>query len=289
MTAPADAIRQFYAEELLAVCNLQSAALVRALATVPRERFLGPGPWRIRGMDGMFMPGATGGYRETPDADPRHIYHNVLVSIDPARELNNGHPGTLASWIDMLRIRDGERIVHVGAGPGYYSAILAEVTGPRGFVTAIEIDEALAARATAALSEWPNVRVVAADGVAEPLDRADVIMVNAGVTHPAPRWLDALNPGGRLLLPLTFEPAPGVAGKGCVVLITRDGDAFSSRVVSMVQVYSCIGGRDPELNAALMKTFSRGGWEKVRTLRRDPHDGGDRCWFHATSFCLSLD
>jgi protein-L-isoaspartate(D-aspartate) O-methyltransferase len=114
-------------------------------------------------------------------------------------------------------------------------------------------------------------------------------MVNAGVTHPAPRWLDALNPGGRLLLPLTFEPAPGVAGRGCVVLITRDGDAFCSRVVSMVQVYSCIGGRDPQLNAALMNTFSRGRWEKVRTLRRDPHDRGDRCWFHTSSFCLSVD
>ena len=62
MTASVYAIRQFYAEELLAVCNLQSAALVRALATVPRERFLGPGPWRIRGMDGMFLPGATGSY-----------------------------------------------------------------------------------------------------------------------------------------------------------------------------------------------------------------------------------
>jgi protein-L-isoaspartate O-methyltransferase len=39
------------------------------------------------------------------------------------------------------------------------------VTGPRGFVTAIEIDEALAARATAALSDWPNVRVISGDGV----------------------------------------------------------------------------------------------------------------------------
>ena len=47
-----------------------------------------------------------------------------------------------------------------------------------------------------------------------------------------------------------------------MVLITRDGEQFSSRVVSMVQVYSCVGGHDPELNAALMKTFSRGNSEK---------------------------
>ncbi|HEX2343777.1 MAG TPA: rRNA adenine N-6-methyltransferase family protein [Vicinamibacterales bacterium] len=289
MVASADAIRQFYAEELLAVCNLQSPALVRALAAVPRERFLGPGPWRIRGMDGMFMPGAPGTYRETPDADPRHLYHNVLVSIDPSRELNNGHPGTLASWIDLLRIREGERIVHIGSGPGYYTAILAEMTGGAGSVTAIEVDPALAARAVEALSAWPNVTVIAGDGVTERFEQADVILVNAGVTHPAPGWLDALAPNGRMLLPLTFEPAPGVAGKGCMILITRSGDAFTARAVSMVQVYSCVGGRDPQLNAALMQTFSRGGWEKVRSLRRDAHDAGDRCWFHASSFCLSFD
>jgi protein-L-isoaspartate(D-aspartate) O-methyltransferase len=283
------AARHFYAEELHAVCNLQTPALVRALATVPRERFLGPGPWRIRGMDGMFLPGATGRYRETPDADPRHLYHNVLVSIDPARELNNGHPATLASWIDLLRVREGDRIVHVGSGPGYYTAILAEMTGPTGMVTAIEIDPELAARALDALSAWPQVAVIAGDGIAAPLEQADVIMVNAGVTHPAPGWLDALAPGGRLLLPLTFEPAPGVAGKGCVILITRNGDSFGARVVSMVQVYSCLGGRDAQLNAALMQTFSRGGWERVRSLRRDPHDAGDGCWFHASSFCLSRD
>ncbi len=40
-------VRQFYAEELRAVANLQSEALVKAFAKVPREHFLGPGPWQI--------------------------------------------------------------------------------------------------------------------------------------------------------------------------------------------------------------------------------------------------
>jgi protein-L-isoaspartate(D-aspartate) O-methyltransferase len=74
-----------------------------------------------------------------------------------------------------------------------------------------------------------------------------------------------------------------------VILITRERDAFTARIVSMVQVYSCIGGRDPQLNARLMQTFPRGGWEKVRSLRRDAHDAGDRCWFHTSLFCLSVD
>ncbi len=32
------------------------------------------------------------GPRKTPDADPRHLYHNVSVAIDPARQLFNGAP-----------------------------------------------------------------------------------------------------------------------------------------------------------------------------------------------------
>ncbi|HTN73046.1 MAG TPA: hypothetical protein VMO00_18340 [Methylomirabilota bacterium] len=42
-----DVARAYYAEELRAVANLQSEALVRAFAKVPREHFLGPGPWQI--------------------------------------------------------------------------------------------------------------------------------------------------------------------------------------------------------------------------------------------------
>ncbi len=40
-------IRQFYAEEIRAVSNIQTQAIVKAFANVPRESFLGPGPWQI--------------------------------------------------------------------------------------------------------------------------------------------------------------------------------------------------------------------------------------------------
>lgn len=94
------AARRFYAEEVRFSANIAAPALVEAFATVPRERFLGPGPWRCGGIDSWM--GGDRGYFPTPDASPRHVYHNVIVSIDPARELNNGHPGTLAAWIDAL-------------------------------------------------------------------------------------------------------------------------------------------------------------------------------------------
>lgn len=94
-------IRQAYAEELRAVSNLQSDALVKAFATVSREHFLGRGPWQI------LAPAALGErpYRTTEDADPRHLYHNVLVAIDSERRLNNGEPSSLAFWFDSLDSR----------------------------------------------------------------------------------------------------------------------------------------------------------------------------------------
>jgi protein-L-isoaspartate(D-aspartate) O-methyltransferase len=126
-----DLLRQFYAEELRAVANLQSEAVVRAFAKVPREHFLGPGPWQVK------SPGFEG-YWTTKDADPKQVYHNILVAIDPSRLLNNGHPSFLASLIDRLEVKPVDRVIHVGCGTGYYTAIMAEVVGSEGHVAAIE-------------------------------------------------------------------------------------------------------------------------------------------------------
>ncbi|HEX8889136.1 MAG TPA: hypothetical protein VF779_08160, partial [Pyrinomonadaceae bacterium] len=110
-------LRQFYAEEIRAVANVQSEAIVAAFAKVPREKFLGPGPWQIANPDSwQAMSSAKGGgsYRTTPDADPKHLYHNILIAIDASRHLNNGQPSGLAMWIDALEIEPGEKVLHVG-------------------------------------------------------------------------------------------------------------------------------------------------------------------------------
>ena len=278
------AARRFYAEELRFTANLGTPGLVEAFATVPRERFLGPGPWTCGGMDAWM--GAHNGYRATPDASPRHLYHNVVVSIDPARELNNGHPGTLGAWIDALAPAPGERAVHVGSGPGYYSAILAEVVGPAGRVTAIEVDPGLAARAREHLAPWPQVSAVEGDASNLAPDSADLVLVNAGATHPLDAWLDALRPGGRLLLPLTFEPVAGAPGKGAVVLVTRREGGYDARFVSMVAIYPCAGARDPEQGQALGRALKTGGWDRVRSLARSQHEQDASCWLHGRGWCL---
>src|SRR6266567_4338039 len=180
--------RRQYAEELRFTAKLGSRAVIDAFATVPRERFLGPGPWRI------LSPMAMAEYRTTEDADPRHLYHDVLIAIDEERRLNNGQPSLWARLYDGLGLTRGAHVVHVGAGTGYYSAILAEIVGRNGRVTAIEIDPLLAARASDNLAAaWPQATVVAADGFTFRPDRpADVIVVNAGVTHFSSVWLDTL-------------------------------------------------------------------------------------------------
>jgi hypothetical protein len=95
-----DLRRRFFAEEIEAVCKLRSSALVDAFATVARERFLRPGPWTVLA-ESDFLAGS-GMTRLTPDADPARIYHNIVVAIDPARQLFNGQPGTIAVWLDAL-------------------------------------------------------------------------------------------------------------------------------------------------------------------------------------------
>jgi protein-L-isoaspartate(D-aspartate) O-methyltransferase len=194
--------REYFAEELRSVVDLHSTAVIRAFAEVPREKFLGPGPWAI------WHP-YRGDYSTTQDADPRRLYHNVLVSIDRTRKLNNGMPSALAYMIEALELNGGEHVVHLGCGVGYYTAILACVVGEQGRVTAVETDPELAARASANLANWKWVHANAADGCSFEFDEADAILVNAGATHPMDYWLANLAPGGRMILPLTNKSGGG--------------------------------------------------------------------------------
>jgi protein-L-isoaspartate(D-aspartate) O-methyltransferase len=278
-----DDYRRFYAEEIGAVAGIRSRALIQAFATVPREHFLGPGPWKLGSLD--FGMNLVPRYVSTEDADPRRIYHNVLVSIDETRHLNNGAPSALASWLDALDIREGERVVHVGAGVGYYSAIVAQVVSPRGSVLAIEVDENLASRAWANLAGWNMVEEVSGDGSCYDPGPVDAIFVNAGVTYPSSLWLDRLKPGGRLVYPLTFDSDTG--GKGCMLLIKREGDSYAARCIGFVMIYSCTSLRDTELNGLLMKQIGSGKIFSVQSLRRDQHEADDTCLVHAQESCLS--
>jgi protein-L-isoaspartate(D-aspartate) O-methyltransferase len=274
--------RRRYAEELRFTAGLRSRAVIDAFAAVPRERFLGPGPWRV------LSPMVLGEYWTTEDADPRHLYHDVLVAIDEGRRLNNGQPSLWARMYDQLELSRGAHAVHVGAGTGYYSAILAEIVGRDGRVTAVEIDPALAARASENLAAgWPQATVAAADGFTFCPDQpADAIIVNAGVTHFSSAWLDSLAAeNGRLLVPLT-----SAEWWGCFLMVTRqagDSSRYTARVAGRVGVIPCVGGRDPAAEERLKAAFARVDLAGIRSLRRAPEKPDDSCWLAGDGWWLS--
>jgi protein-L-isoaspartate(D-aspartate) O-methyltransferase len=187
--------------------------------------------------------------------------------------------------LDRLEVRAGDRVYHVGAGTGYYTAIIAELAGPEGSVVAAEIDPGLAARARDNLAPVGNTDVVAADGTVFDPGPVDVIVVNAGATHPLPIWLESLMPGGRLLVPLTT----GNWG-GSVFRIERQAEPgrYSAAVVSGVRIYPCAGARTPRAERLLARALSQGGQRFIRSLRVDAHACEPTCWLHGDGYCLSI-
>ena len=276
MTDQIQAARRSYAEELRCTAHVRAPALVAALATVPRERFVGAGPWRVR------SPMDMADYWTTEDADPRSVYHDVLIALDEARGINNGQPSLWAFLLDQLDIAAGERVVHLGCGTGYYTAVVAELVGPTGEITAIEIHSRLAGQARAALAPWPQVTVSNADGASMVFEPADLIIASAGATHPLRSWLDALKPGGRLMFPMT------ATRRGGMLLVTREAeDGFSARFLCQVGFIDFSGARDSKISHRLGAALARDWGRAVQSLRRDQHEKGRTCWLHGEGWCLS--
>jgi len=274
MNIPIEAARQFYAEELQYLAHLKSHAVFTAFATVPRERFVGPGPWRVLG---------SGEFRMTEDADPRRVYHNVLIALDEAKGINNGQPSMWARFIDQLDVRANDRVLHLGCGTGYYTAILAEQIGADGKIVAVEIDLGVAERARIALAPWPQVTVVNGDGSSGPFEPADIVVVSAGATHPLPAWLGALKPRGKLLFPMTPD-----AGLGAMVLLTRRSeDNFAAQFMYGVQFISFSGARNPEEGRQLAAALHHDEGAAVKSLRCDVHEKEESCWLHGDRWCFS--
>jgi protein-L-isoaspartate(D-aspartate) O-methyltransferase len=277
---PIEQCRRFYADEIRVVAGLDSVALVEAFAMVPRERFLESPPWHLS--SGSSLHPAT--YRTTNEV--RDLYHDVFVALKSAEFLNNGQPSMIAQLIAALNLCAGKRVLHIGCGTGYYSAIIAQMVGPQGAVTAVEIDTDLARQATANLTDYPNVTVLNADGAAVDPDLSDAILVNAGVTHPRLEWLANLSESGILVLPLSVGRSPA-AKDAIVVRIARNGASFVAEPISILTIYPGAGMRDPAMQKLLNASFESHAILRLESLRTDAHDQTDSCLVHAPTFCLS--
>ena len=167
------AARRRYVEDIRAREQISSPRLLRALAAVPASAFCTKDP-------GVSKVKQAATIASTESADPIHLYHDVLVAIDEKRRLDTGLPSLWAHFLDILDIKEKERVVQIGCGLGYYSAILSEMVGPQGTILAIDCEKAFVERARSSLREYGNVEVIPGDGCRDVGGQADVIIVHAG-------------------------------------------------------------------------------------------------------------
>ncbi|WP_082171682.1 protein-L-isoaspartate O-methyltransferase family protein [Methylobacterium indicum] len=226
-----DEVRAFHARLMAVASGSDDPRLERAFELVPREAFLGAGPWKIM---------VNKHYVETPSANPLFVYQNCVVALDAAKGINNGEPFLHARWIGAVAPKKGETIVHIGAGAGYYTALLSMLALPSGHVHAFEIEPALARRASDNLAPFEGVTVVQGDATELTLPNCDLIYVNAGVVSPPGPWLKALRPGGRIIFPWRPSNQLGVA-----LMMTRLETSFKVRLLGPAWFIPCVGASDP--------------------------------------------
>jgi protein-L-isoaspartate(D-aspartate) O-methyltransferase len=252
-----EAHRSFFANLVTAQAGIPPGSeLAAAFASTPRERFVGPPPWRVF---------TRSGYVETLTDDPAVLYQDVVVSLGSEGPLNNGQPTLHAMCIAALAPKKGERVVHVGAGSGYYTTLLAKLVGESGVVDAYEIEPTLARRATENLAAFPNVTVHARSGAEGSL--------------PA---CDALRSGGRLLFPMTPD-----GGVGAMLLVTKQEDeTFAARFLLQAQFVPCIGARSEATEKKLAQAFRNNDWTRVKSLHRND-EPDESCWCSGPGWWLS--
>jgi protein-L-isoaspartate(D-aspartate) O-methyltransferase len=253
------AIRDRYARHVMRLAGASDRRLRDAFASVAREAFLPPPPWKILPTRLMF------GFSTS---NPRHLYRNVLVAIDVSRGINNGEPALHAAWLAAVEPKRGERVCHIGAGGGYYTAIIAELVGQSGRVEAYEIVPELAKMATGNLADRRNVRVYGCDPAAVELGQFDIVYVNAAAVAPPLQWVDALKPGGRLIFP--WRPSDDVA---VAMLVRRTENGFSAMPLMGAWFIPLAGsGAQSRATEAPSRHAAKQIQSLVRTPDRKPDD-----------------
>ena len=280
--------RQFYARQILAKAGVaDSDRLLSAFAAVAREDFVGPPPWLYNDFRN---------YRQLASSDPVVLYQDALIGIDVKRGVNNGMPSLHAGALHALGIREGETVAHLGAGTGYYTAIIAELVGPSGRVVAVEYGEALAQSARKNLAAYPQVEVFTGDATEWPTEDADVIYANFALDHPPEAWIDNLDIGGRLLFPLGVpamengQPTGFTRRAGFLLIDRRRATSFGARFLQPVSFVWAEGQEPPPAgrHERLAEAFqSRRGY-RVRSFRwQTPPEGEE--WYGEEDWGLSFE
>ena len=185
-------------EEQLVRRGLRDEDVLSAMRSVPRH---------------LFVP-------ETTAAD---AYADSPLPIGLGQTISQ--PYMVALMTTLLEVDVRSRVLEIGAGSGYQSAVLAEVAGE---VFAIERLAPLAERARATLARlgYANVRLAIGDGARGWHEQAPFqgILVAAAADEVPPELLGQLADGGRLVVPVGRG-----RGEQVLTIIERDGDAFVER------------------------------------------------------------
>ncbi|MGH6944230.1 MAG: protein-L-isoaspartate(D-aspartate) O-methyltransferase [Geminicoccaceae bacterium] len=179
-------------------CGELDPRVVAAIGNVPRERFV-------------------------PEDQGASAYANRPLSIGHDQTISQ--PLIVAVMTDLLHIGPGARVLEVGTGSGYQTAVLANLAGE---VVTIEVIEALAAEARTRLDElgYRNVEFHRGDGALGCPGRApfDAILVTAAARSVPPALIDQLKPGGHMVIPIGADPASQE-----LVLLEKDPDGRIDR------------------------------------------------------------
>ena len=183
------ALREGLVSQLRRNGAVRTEPVAAAMRKVPRHRFL----------PGMSMSAA-------------YADHAVAIkTIDDEVISSISQPGMIAQMLELLAPSPGDAVLEVGTGSGYNAALLAELVGPSGTVTTIELEDELAERARSILAElgYSNVTVIAGDASSYPLERQryDGVTITARNDDIASTWWETLRPNGRIVIPLRLESA----------------------------------------------------------------------------------
>lgn len=140
--------------------------------------------------------------------------------------VTNSQPTTVADMLTLLEVQGGQRVLDVGSGSGWTSALLAELVGPSGSVLAVERVPELVSRSREVLEGWPNVEVFEATpgvfGLPEqgPFDR---ILVSAMADEIPQDLVNQLKPGGLMVVPVASRMLRVVREASGNVAVTSHG------------------------------------------------------------------